>query len=66
MEMLKNGRGNKDHRVNSTLTRSMEEMARINRKIRSRPYKMVGPRNIRTFDTSSEMRDIRSPVALRL
>ena len=66
METLKNGSGNSDQSVSETLTRSIAEMVRTKRKNKSMPYKMVGPRYIRTLETSSEMRDMRSPVEFRL
>ena len=61
-----NGRGASDQRVRVASIRTITPTVRAIIVTRVNPYITAGPRYIRTLETSSEIRFIRSPVALTL
>ena len=63
---LMKGRGASDQRVSSGSMRTMTPTVSTIMVTKVKPYITAGPRYMRTLDTSSEMRFIRSPVAFTL
>ena len=60
------GKGRRTNNVRMGEMRSMLLTARMLRIVRLMVYMIPGPRYIRTFETSSEIRFIKSPVLFRL